>query len=84
MKLVSAGRVKVNENKNKGGGYGSARLSGKATGCCKGIWCDGDSVIFKGKYLVNNGVMKPSSKQNYGKSLADVVSALLKKQASER
>ncbi|HAW2707026.1 TPA: thioredoxin domain-containing protein [Escherichia coli] len=36
------------------------------------------SFFVKGKYLVNNGAIKPSSEQEYGKSFADVVSALLK------
>ncbi|WP_192797151.1 hypothetical protein [Escherichia coli] len=66
--------------KIKGGCYGSARLSGKATGCCKGILCDGGSVIFKGKYLVNNDAIKSSSEQDYGKLFAGVVNALLKHQ----
>lgn len=36
------------------------------------------SFFVKGKYLVNNGAIKPSSEQDYGKSFADVVNALLK------
>lgn len=36
------------------------------------------SFFVKGKYLVNNGGIQPSSEQDYGKSFADVVSALLK------
>lgn len=36
------------------------------------------SFFVNGKYLVNNRAIKPSSEQNYGKSFADVVSALLK------
>lgn len=36
------------------------------------------SFFINGKYLVNNGAIKPSTEQNYGKSFADVVSALLK------
>ncbi|MCZ8781127.1 DsbA family protein [Escherichia albertii] len=36
------------------------------------------SFFVKGKYLVNNGAIQPSSEQDYGKSFADVVSALLK------
>ncbi|WP_454767413.1 DsbA family protein [Escherichia coli] len=38
------------------------------------------SFFVKGKYLVNNGAIQPSSEQDYGKSFADVVSALLKHQ----
>ncbi len=38
------------------------------------------SFFVKGKYLVNNGAIQPSSEQDYGKSFADVVSALLKYQ----
>ncbi|HFW6977522.1 DsbA family protein [Escherichia coli] len=37
------------------------------------------SFFVKGKYLVNNGAIKPSGEQDYGKSFADVVSELLKK-----
>lgn len=36
------------------------------------------SFFVRGKYLVNNGAIQPSTEQNYGKSFADVVSALLK------
>ncbi|MBH5326260.1 DsbA family protein [Salmonella enterica] len=36
------------------------------------------SFFVKGKYLVNNGAVQPCSEQDYGKSFADVVSALLK------
>lgn len=36
------------------------------------------SFFVKGKYLVNNGAIQPSTEQDYGKSFADVVSALLK------
>ncbi|MDE9782917.1 DsbA family protein [Escherichia marmotae] len=36
------------------------------------------SFFVKGRYLVNNGAIKPSSEQDYGKSFAEVVSALLK------
>lgn len=36
------------------------------------------SFFVKGKYLVNNGGIQPSTEQDYGKSFADVVSALLK------
>ncbi|ECN1504081.1 thioredoxin domain-containing protein [Salmonella enterica subsp. enterica serovar Newport] len=36
------------------------------------------SFFVKGKYLVNNGAIHPSTEQDYGKSFADVVSALLK------
>ncbi|WP_157709428.1 DsbA family protein [Escherichia coli] len=38
------------------------------------------SFFVNGKYLVNNKAIKPSSEQDYGKSFADVVSALLKQQ----
>lgn len=38
------------------------------------------SFFVKGKYLVNNGGIQPSSEQDYGKSFADVVSALLKQE----
>lgn len=37
------------------------------------------SFFVKGKYLVNNGAIKPSGEQDYGKSFADMVSELLKK-----
>ncbi len=36
------------------------------------------SFFVAGKYLVNNGGIQPSTEQDYGKSFADVVSALLK------
>ncbi|EIW8283553.1 DsbA family protein [Escherichia coli] len=36
------------------------------------------SFFVKGKYLVNNGGIQPSTEQDYGKSFAEVVSALLK------
>ncbi|HEI3800168.1 TPA: DsbA family protein [Escherichia coli] len=36
------------------------------------------SFFVNGKYLVNNSAIQPSSEQDYGKSFADVVSALLK------
>ncbi|EFG8849421.1 thioredoxin domain-containing protein [Escherichia coli] len=38
------------------------------------------SFFVKGKYLINNGAIQPSSEQGYGKAFADVVSALLKRQ----
>lgn len=38
------------------------------------------SFFVKGKYLVNNGGIQPSSEQDYGKSFAEVVSALLKQE----
>ncbi|MDO3872085.1 DsbA family protein [Salmonella enterica] len=38
------------------------------------------SFFVNGKYLVNNGAIQPPSEQGYGKSFADVVSALLKRQ----
>ncbi|EGO6968466.1 DsbA family protein [Salmonella enterica] len=38
------------------------------------------SFFVKGKYLVNNGAIQPSTEQDYGKFFADVVSALLKHQ----
>ncbi|HCZ4708630.1 TPA: DsbA family protein [Salmonella enterica subsp. enterica serovar Saintpaul str. CFSAN004144] len=38
------------------------------------------SFFIDGKYLVNNGAIKPSSEKNYGKSFADVISVLLKHQ----
>lgn len=37
------------------------------------------SFFVAGKYLMNNGGIQPSSEQDYGKSFADVVSALLKR-----
>lgn len=36
------------------------------------------SFFVKGRYLVNNGGIQPSTEQDYGKSFADVVNALLK------
>lgn len=36
------------------------------------------SFFVRGKYLMNNGAIQPSSNQDYGKSFADVVSVLLK------
>lgn len=36
------------------------------------------SFFVKGKYLVNNGGIQPSTEQDYGKAFAEVVSALLK------
>lgn len=38
------------------------------------------SFFVNGKYRVNNGAIRPSGVQGYGKSFADVVSALLKYQ----
>ncbi len=38
------------------------------------------SFFVRGKYLMNNGAIKPSSEQDYGKAFADVVSVLLKRQ----
>ncbi|EBX0312424.1 protein disulfide oxidoreductase DsbA [Salmonella enterica subsp. enterica serovar Muenchen] len=38
------------------------------------------SFFVKGKYLINNSAIQPSGEQDYGKSFADVVSALLKYQ----